>query len=152
MNTAQFTHLQAIGLADPAAVATCDVWFGMTEADVEERCGRFVRGQRKGKLRGWMVWCECREAGYCYARGCEIPRGAKLARFFGVYSEMVHALVTGIDEFLRAAERVDVAEQARRLPDTWLVTARHAATQPEEVRILQREMSRRARLKLAAEL
>lgn len=31
---------------------------------VEEKCGRFVRGKNKGKLRGWATWEFCSRGGW----------------------------------------------------------------------------------------
>lgn len=84
-------------------------WFGFTEDDLAAKCGRFVRGKHKGKVRGWIVWRKCIEGGWNFKLNGVVKPGMMFARFCLTYDESCEMMNAPTDEFFMGAVRVDTA-------------------------------------------
>ena len=54
--------------------------FGLTESELEEKTGRYVRGKRKGQLKGKLVWLHCTSGGWLskpYGGGMVVKPGTR---------------------------------------------------------------------------
>ncbi len=92
---------------DAFGVGLAAKWFGMDEAAVEKACGRFVRGNNKGKLRGWIIWMKCNVGGWCRSIGGVIKPGMTFAHFYKTYEDMAKGENMTFEDWMRGAKRVD---------------------------------------------
>lgn len=82
-------------------------WLGLTPEQIEARVGRFTRGKRKGKLRGWIVFRSCIQGGWCFPLHAVIRPGMIFATFVEKYDEIGEVISLDTAKFMARAVRVD---------------------------------------------
>lgn len=88
-------------------LGTVEKWFGLDEAGLAAKFGRFVRGKRKDAPRGFLVWIKCIEGGWSHKLGGVVRPGIIYAQLLATYEEMCRVFTLQTDEFCVGAVRVD---------------------------------------------
>jgi hypothetical protein len=97
-------------------------WLGMTPESIDAAAGRFVRGAKKGKLRGWVAYRKARVGGWVNGIGVVKP-GMIFARFEKTYDDAANWTCKTAAEFVALATRADTcygydpAAERKRIAD-----------------------------------
>ena len=65
----------SVRLSDPNGLAQALYRTSYGERELEARFGRYIRGKRKGQLRGWVVWERCTVGGWHREKQCVMRPG-----------------------------------------------------------------------------
>jgi hypothetical protein len=96
-------------MSDSHGPALAAKWFGMSDSEIQAKCGRFAKGANKGKLRGWIVWRKVEVGGWSFKLGGVAKPGIIVARFEATYNEAMEVAMYDAEKFSRGAKRVDEA-------------------------------------------
>lgn len=107
VQTCKWESFKTVECADKAGSELASRWFGFSEQDIEAKVGRFVRGKRQGKLRGWIVYMKCREGGWVYSLQTVVRPGMIFATFVEKYDDLSTISGSPLERIFQRFTRVD---------------------------------------------